>query len=498
MKRLGAAATSAAVIILSGTGGAYAADLDMTTKAPVWKAVAGTTTCTSIVDFFTTACQVSWAGVRFYGTVDIGFGYQTNGAGLGRNFGPGVDYFIGKNSQGGRWLLAPNALSQSNVGFQIKEPLGAGWSFVGQVETQFDPYTMNLGSSAGSVPTNAHLPLTAQNSYGDGSSQGTFYNGLGFAGFSNDTWGTVTFLRQQTLMGDAVNSYDPMGSSYAFSMLGFFGSWAGGGDTQDRRGTTSVKYRVNFANYHFGVYGQFGGYDEGNASKGAIQGDVGADFNVGPGVFSADVLGSFTKDAVSLTDIGPTNAFGSPINTSTAATTFAATISNNTSVMVAAKYAVDRLTLYAGYEWMQFANPSDAVTSFTDISGAFLCSGTCGTQLGTSINNAAFAQDKILQLAWFGAKYSLTDSLDLIGAYYHENQNNFSAGAANNACALSSTALSSCAGNQDAVSFLIDYKFAPKWDTYIGTLYSKQTGGLDNGFLVNNNWATTAGLRFRW
>jgi predicted porin len=497
MKGIQIAAASTAAMLLGG-GGAFAADLAV--KAPVYKAPESAL-CTSILDFFTTACQVSAYGVRFYGAIDIGFGYQTNAASLGKNFGPGVAYFIGKNSQGAKWLLAPGGLTQSNVGFEIKEPLGAGWSFVGQVETQFDPYTGQLASSAGSVPANAHLPLSAQGSYGDGSSQGTFYNGLGFAGISNDTWGTLTFMRQQTLMGDAVNAYDPMGSSYAFSMLGYFGAWAGGGDTQDRKATTSVKYRVNVANYHFGLFGQFGGYDEGNGSKGAIQGDIGADYQVGPGVFSADVMAGYTKDAVSLSLSGPTNAAGFPTLTSTAPTTFGATISNNTNVMVAAKYTVDRLKLYAGYEWIQLANPSDAVTSFTDISGAFLCSGTCGTQLGTSINNAAFAQDKILQMAWFGAKYALTDSLDVVGAYYHENQNNYSAGAANGAkgtCALSSTALGSCAGNQDAVSFLIDYKFAPKWDTYIGTLYSKQTGGLDNGFLVNNNWATTAGLRFRW
>ena len=50
----------------------------------------------------------------------------------------------------------------------------------------------------------------------------------------------------------------------------------------------------------------------------------------------------------------------------------------------------------------------------------------------------------------------------------------------------------------DAVSALIDWKFAPKWDTYIGTMYSQLNGGLDNGYLARNNWATTGGIRFRW
>jgi hypothetical protein len=50
----------------------------------------------------------------------------------------------------------------------------------------------------------------------------------------------------------------------------------------------------------------------------------------------------------------------------------------------------------------------------------------------------------------------------------------------------------------DAASALIDWKFAPKWDTYIGTFFSQFNGGLNSGFLARNNLATTAGLRFRF
>jgi hypothetical protein len=56
----------------------------------------------------------------------------------------------------------------------------------------------------------------------------------------------------------------------------------------------------------------------------------------------------------------------------------------------------------------------------------------------------------------------------------------------------------SCAGTLDAVSVLLDWKFAPKWDTYLGTLYSRNNGGLDSGFLAKDSLSTTAGLRFRW
>jgi hypothetical protein len=57
MKALKAAAASAAVILLSGAGGADAADLDLDTvvKAPALTATPGPSSCTSIQDFFLTA-----------------------------------------------------------------------------------------------------------------------------------------------------------------------------------------------------------------------------------------------------------------------------------------------------------------------------------------------------------------------------------------------------------------------------------------------------------
>jgi hypothetical protein len=85
MKGLGVVAASAAAVMLGGTVGASAADLDtkanLDTKAPVLKAqTADPFVCTTIMDFFTTACQVAAYGVRFYGTVNIGEVYQTNGS----------------------------------------------------------------------------------------------------------------------------------------------------------------------------------------------------------------------------------------------------------------------------------------------------------------------------------------------------------------------------------------------------------------------------------
>jgi predicted porin len=498
---------ASAAMVFGCVGAAYAADLDnMPAKAPA--APAGSSTCTNVQDFFTTACQLAWYGVRFYGALDVGGGYQTNGAPFNKFSGAGVDYFPQKPNLGGKWLASPNALSVSNIGVQIREALGGGWSFIGQLEGGFNPYSFELANGPHSVFVNRGIALSQQNAYGDSNSEGKFFNDLGFAGVSHDTYGTLTFGRQNTLMADAILAYDPMGSSLAFSVLGFYGSWGGGGDTQDRKGTTSIKYRVNYANWRFGVFGQVGGYEEGNAERGAIQGDVGADFQIGPGVLSADAIGGHTKDGVGVTIVGPTNAFGAPVNINSPGFTNAfisATLSDNTNLMLAAKYTMERLKLFAGYSWVQYTNPSDPFTvpgtGFTDVGGDFVCFG-CVASGGTQINSTFFnGGDKISQLLWVGATYAITDSLDVTGAYYHWWQNDFSGGAKNAAggtCALATTALPQCAGTFEAVSALLDWRFAPKWDTYIGTMYNVLSGGFDNGYLAKDNWSTVAGLRFRW
>src|SRR5262245_55415530 len=105
MRGLGAAATSAAVVLLSGLGGAYAADLDV--KAPVLKAAPADSTCSSVIGFFTTDCQLAAYGIRFYGTVDVGGTYQTNGSKLDKYYAPGLNYFLAKGNHGSTLQFSP-------------------------------------------------------------------------------------------------------------------------------------------------------------------------------------------------------------------------------------------------------------------------------------------------------------------------------------------------------------------------------------------------------
>jgi len=341
------------------------------------------------------------------------------------------------------WTIAPNGLSQSAIGIQIKEPIGAGWSFVAQLEAGFDPYSLELANSPHSEFRNIGIPVDAQSTNGDSSRGGQFYNSQGFVGVSSDTFGTLTVFRQNALTWDGVLAYDPMGGAYAFSPIGFSGVTAGGGDTQNAKYSTSAKYRVNIGDFRLAALWQFGGYELNNGSRGAWEAQLGGDIhNLGPGVLSLDAIFDFERDAVQLSLAGaPVNFEGTPIGTMLPQT-MTATLSNNTSVMALAKYAVDRLKLYFGYEWIQFAPPSDPFTiphtGFTNNAGDFVCF-ECNTPTGgTNINSTQYSasagfSDKILQVVWFGAKYAITDNLDIIGAYYHYDQNRFTIASCANA-----------------------------------------------------------------
>jgi predicted porin len=51
--------------------------------------------------------------------------------------------------------------------------------------------------------------------------------------------------------------YDPAGGAYAFSYIGYNGTMAGGGDTEDTRWDDALKYRLTYGPVHFGAMYKF-------------------------------------------------------------------------------------------------------------------------------------------------------------------------------------------------------------------------------------------------
>jgi predicted porin len=357
---------------------------------------------------------------------------------------------------------------------------------------------LQLANSPGSLASNNGVPLNQQTTNGDSSRAGQFYNTVGYFGFESQTYGTLTFFRQNSLTLDGVLAYDPMSGSYAFSPIGFSGLVAGAGDTEIAKYSTSVKYRLNVGDFRVAGLWQFGGYQQNNGANGAWEADVGGDVNhLWGGVLSMDAIYTFAKDAVSLGFAGcPMCVNGVPGGTFLPQV-LTATISNNTSTMLLAKYANGPFKLFGGYEWIQFAPPSDAQTAFTDLGGTPIGVGAPGTGINNTAYTAAcgtgVCSDKVLQVVWTGAKYAITDKLDVIGAYYHYSQNTFTT-----ASCVISQAHSQCSGTMDAFSGVIDWRLGPKWDAYFGMMLSQFNGGLANGYLARNNIDPTAGVRFRF
>ena len=488
-----------AAIIFALAGAAYATDVSaddiMATKAPpaaAAKAQVQPATCSSLEDFVVTACPLTWNGITLYGTIDGGVSWLSHGAPFNGTSPVAADYIIQKYSNRAQWSLAPNGLTNSNIGIKGNETFAPGWAFIFDLQAGFDPYSLQLSNGARSVFQNAGVPLTSQNAGADSSRAGQFYNSVGYLGV-NSLYGTLTVFRQNSLTLDAVLAYDPMGASYAFSPIGWQGITCGVGDTEDCRFTTSVKYHVDLSQFRVAALWQFGGYGLNNASTGSYQFQVGGDFaNLAGGTLSLDAIGSYVQNAVSVTLAGNTLPAVLP-------QVLTATLSDDSSVMLVGKYSRGPLKLFAGYEYIVYAPPSNPYavgTGFTDIAGDFVCAG-CAAINNTNINNTAFnAGNKQFHVFWTGVKYAVTNNLDMIGAYYHYDQPAF--GALANCTLAGAATPANCHGTFDAVSFVVDWQFAKKFDAFAGFMFSQVNGGLENGYLNRSTIDPTVGLRFRF
>ena len=430
----------------------------------------------------------------------MGGAWQSHGGPFDPRSAPGASYRIRKANRSLLWSLAPNALGQSTFGIKGTEPIGGSFSFVFAVDAGFDPYSFRLANGPGSAAANAGVPLNQQTAWADSSRAGQWYNGQGYLGVSSPTYGTLTVFRQNALTLDGVVDYDPMGASFAFSPVQ--GMTSGVGDTEDARFSTSLKYQVKLGHFRMAALWQFGGYAQNNAANGAHQFQAGAEIpTLGKGALSIDAIYSYVKDAVSTSlGSGSNDSNGIPIPPFLPQT-LTARISDNSSVMLLAKYAIGPLKLYGGYERIRFAAPSDPQAAFTNIAGTFVCEG-CAAINNTDINNTAFGVDglgdRIRQVIWTGARYAVTEKLDAMAAYYHYAQNSYFGTATGGPAPCSGSEHSQCAGTFNAISGVIDWLFAPKWDLYLGIMSTQVNGGPANGYLQRSNIATTAGLRLRF
>ncbi len=453
--------------------------------------------------------SLTWHGITLYGIVDLGLQYQTHGAPVSDYFPAGTSSPVAKFSYPSVTGVTPNNLSQSRIGLSGNEPLFGDWAGVFRVETYFNPQSGNISDGLKSVAFNNGRALQNYTTGVDTSVAGQLFE-TSYAGFSSPTYGTFTFGRQLTPLADGISKYDPAGASQAFSLIGFSGVTAGGGDTEDRRLDESLKYTAKYDWVHVGALYQFSG-SRGSTNT-AFQANLGAEF----AGFSGDLYYAKKYNAVSVSSLSTAQVGELPGKCSPPVTvpptepqcystynSLAGTISDNTdySVMVLYKFAPLPLTLYAGWEHVAFENPTNPYSAGQIIEG--------GYQLAF-VNNTAYDSEKILQVYWTGAKYSIMPDLDVTVAYYGYHQNAYSTEAKFAGCSTQVSA--ACSGEENTASIYFDWRMSKRFDVYVGTFWSEVKDGLANGYLLASPTkadpggitstaaviTTTMGLRFKF
>jgi predicted porin len=475
--------------------------------------------CASGHEFDTTDCTLTWHGITVYGAYDIGVGWVSHG--LPEN---GYNYegasLVNRNGYEHRFLVAPNNLQQTGLGIRGKEGSLHGWSVVFNASTGINPQSGLLANASATQTANNGLPRSSYSYAIDGARAGQPFNDEIYGGVSSAQFGTLTGGRQRSLGTDAMLLYDPAGGGYAFSYIGYNGTMAGGGDTENSRWDSAVKYRLTYGPVHFGAMYKFadgnGGCYSGSATwtaatctpESAHNNAYGFNGGGDYGKLSADFVYQHYNQAISVLNplLGPqsvTQSYQSTTNSINTnpivganligtTNTVYGIVTDNNGVMFAAKYKGDPFKFFAGYEYIWQNNPANPLGVGASDQGGYIMSGVEDNNLDS---------EKILQIWWTGVKYAYDSKTDITFAWYGQQQNDFRFP---KTCSPEAGFRSSCAGSLEEGSLYTDHHFTRRFDGFAGLAYSFVTGGLaiaiPHGpgvpYLHNNNFAPLVGGRF--
>jgi len=503
-----------ALVVMSAiASGARAAE------GPAQAAPSSPVGCASFHEFVATDCSLTWNGITLYGVYDVGVGWVSHG--LPEN---GYNYegesLVNRNGNHSQFLIAPNNLQQTGLGIKGKVEFLDDWYAVFNASTGINPQSGQLANMAATNTTNNGLPRGSYSETGDGARAGQPFNDEFYGGVSSAHFGTLTFGRQRALGTDAMLAYDPAGGAYSFSYIGYNGTMAGGGDTEDTRWDQAVKYRLSYGPVHVGVMYKFadgsGGCYSASATWSAATCTPEAAHNIAYGFdlgaqvfnFSADAVFQHYNQAISVLNplLGPQSLTQPYQSTTNSINTNRITganligtenteygiVTDNTAIMLAAKYSWDPFKFYAGYEHIQQFNPSNPLGIGASAQGGYLLSG---------VEDKNLDRPKIVQIWWTGVKYAYDIKTDITAAWYHQQQNDFRLPPT---CSTAAGFRASCAGTLNEFSLYADHHFTKRFDAYAGIAYSNVSGGLaiaiPHGpgvpYLNKSNTAPTVGARF--
>lgn len=475
--------------------------------------------CASGHEFATTDCTLTWHGITLYGAYDVGVGWVSHG--LPQNpYNYEGSSLVNRNANNSRFLIEPNNLQQTGLGIRGKEEFLHGWSVVFNASTGINPQSGQLANAPATAVQNNGLPRSSYSEVVDGARAGQPFNDEFYGGISSTYVGTLTFGRQRALGTDAMLLYDPAGGAYAFSYIGYNGTMAGGGDTDNSRWDDALKYRLTYGPVHFGAMYKFADGSGGCYSASATwtaatctpekphNTAYGFDLGGNYGKFSADAVYQHYNQAISVLNplLGPSSptqpyqSTTNSINTNpiTGANLIGTTntvygiVTDNNAIMVATKYTWNSFKFFWGYEYIWQNNPSHPLGVGASDQGGYIMSGVEDNNLDS---------EKLVQIWWTGVKYAYDSKTDITFSFYEQLQNTFRVPPA---CSTAAGFRSSCAGTLNEGSLYLDHHFTPRFDGFAGLAYSFVTGGLaiaiPHGpgvpYLHNSIFAPTIGGRF--
>ena len=478
--------------------------------------------CANGHEFATTDCTLTYHGITVYGAYDIGVGYVSHG--LPEN---GYNYegesLVNRNGYQHRFLVAPNNLSQTGLGIRGREEFLPGWAVVFNASTGINPQSGLLANASATDTINNGLPRSSYSIAIDGARAGQTFNDEFYGGISSKSLGTLTFGRQRSLGTDAMLAYDPANGAYAFSYIGYNGTMAGGGDTENTRWDDAVKYKITYGPAHFGAMYKFadgsGGCYSGTAGftaatctpESAHNNAYGFDLGGKLGKFSADVVYQRYNQAISVLNpllgaqslSAPYQSTTNSINTNQITgnnliatnNTLYGIVTDNRAIMVAAKYTWEKFKLYGGFEYIRQANPSNPLGIGASDQGGYVLSGVEDNNLDSP---------KHVQIWWTGGKYAIDSKTDVTLSWYHQLQNDFRVPTTCSTDPSVGNMRASCAGTLNEESLYVDRHITKRFDAFAGIAYSYVKGGMaiaiPHGpgvpYKSDNNCAPTVGGRF--
>jgi len=449
--------------------------------------------CASGHEFATTDCALTWHGITLYGAYDVGVGWVSHG--LPEN---GYNYegesLVNRNGNQSRFIVAPNNLQQTGFGIRGKEEFMPGWSVVFNVSTGINPQSGLLANASLTDINNNGLPRASYSEAIDGARAGQPFNDEYYGGVSSTQFGTLTFGRQRSLGTDTMLQYDPAGGAYAFSYIGYNGTLAGGGDTEDSRWDDALKYRLIYGPVHFGAIYKFA-----NGSGGCYSGTAGwtaatctpvaphndaYGFNLGghAGKFFADLVYQHYNQAISVLNplLGPQSPSAPYQSTTDSINTIQITgpnlvdpnntlygiVTDNNAIMAAARYVWDPFKFFAGYEYIWLNNPKNPLGVGASDQGGYNLSGVEDNNLDS---------ERLLNIWWAGVKYTYRSKTDFTFSWYQQRQNDFRRPPT---CSPTAGFRASCAGTLNEGSFYVDHHFTKRFDGFAGVAGSDVSGGV--------------------